>query len=151
MVGSVCRGIQRCIARFGQIINPVTKYIQLEEVLAIRDRIIDFSGGRKGILDFTLLHSAIERPKATFAGKDLYPNVFDKSTAYLHSLIQNHPFNDGNKRTAIAVTVLFLYINGYSLKHTRKEIVDLSLDIQKHKYKFDQISLWLKKHTNPIK
>lgn len=129
----------------------MTKYIQLEEVLAIRDRIMEITGGRKGILDFTLLYSAIERPKATFAGNDLYPTVFDKATAYLHSLIQNHPFNDGNKRTAVAVTLRFLYINGYILKTSRGEMVNFALDIQKHKVKFDSISAWLKKYSRRIK
>lgn len=111
---------------------------------------MEVSGGRKGILDFTLLHSAIERPKATFAGKELYPTIYDKASAYLHSLIQNHPFNDGNKRTATAVTIRFLYMNGYMLRASRKEIVRFILGIQKHEYKFEEISSWLKTHSRLI-
>lgn len=122
-------------------------YISLDEVLAIRDRIMSETGGRKGILDFTLLHSAIERPKATFSAQDLYPSIFDKAAALIHSLIQNHPFNDGNKRTALAVTVRFLFINGYILKAPHKAIIDFTLNIQKKKFRFEDISSWLQKHS----
>lgn len=126
-------------------------YLALEEVLAIRDTVMKETGGRKGILDFALFHSAIERPKATFGGEDLYPTIFDKAGALIHSLIQNHPFNDGNKRTALAVTVRFLYKNGYILIHPEEETIQFTLDVQKHKYKFAEISSWLKKHSRKIK
>lgn len=126
-------------------------FLTLDEVLAIRDAVMEETGGRKGILDFALLHSAIERPKATFAGEDLYPTIFDKAGALIHSFIQNHPFNDGNKRTALAVTVRFLYKNGYILIHPEEETVKFTLDIQKHKYKFVEISSWLKKHSRKRK
>ena len=109
------------------------------------------TGGRKGILDFTLLHSAIERPKATFVGIDLYPTLFDKAAALIHSLIQNHPFNDGNKRTALAVTVRFLAINGYQFTRELKLIVPFTLAIQHHKYVFEDISSWFKTHSRKIK
>ncbi len=121
-------------------------YLTIDEVLAIRDAVMEETVGRKGILDFTLLHSAIERPKATFAGEDLYPTIFDKAGALIHSFIQNHPFNDGNKRTALAVTVRFLYKNGYILIHPEDETVKFTLDVQKHNYKLADISSWLKKH-----
>ena len=125
-------------------------YITLEEVLAIRDLVMEETGGRKGILDFTLLHSAIERPKATFAGRDLYPTIFEKAAALIHSLIQNHPFNDGNKRTALSVTIRFLNLNGYKLPHDRDKLADFTLAIQHHKYKFEDITSFLKTHTKKI-
>lgn len=130
---------------------PPIRHIQIEEVLAIRDAVMRVTGGRRGILDFTLLHSAIERPKATFAGRDLYPNIFDKAAALIHSLIQNHPFNDGNKRTALAATVRFLHINGYKIRASHREIIDFTLKIQKKKYHFEDISSWLKKHTKKFR
>ena len=125
-------------------------YIQIDEVLAIRERILSESGGRRGVLDFTLLHSAVERPKATFGGVDLYPTLFEKAAALIHSLIQNHPFNDGNKRTALAATVRFLYINGYILDHPVDEIVQFTLKIQNKKYTFQQIANWLEKHCRKM-
>lgn len=125
----------------------MTVFLQLEEVLAIRDQVMEFTGGRKSILDFTLLHSAIERPKATFGGKDLYPTLFEKAAALIHSLIQNHPFNDGNKRTAFAVVARFLYLNGYNFIAQEREIIRFTLAIQHHKTHFEDIVHWLKKHA----
>lgn len=122
-------------------------YVTLDEVLAIRDKVMQETGGRKGILDFALLHSAIERPKATFAGRDLYPTIFEKAAALIHSLIQNHPFNDGNKRTALSVTVRFLYANGYKLPHDRDKLAKFTQDIQHHEYTFEDIVDFLKTHS----
>lgn len=127
----------------------MVRYLQLEEVLAIRDSIMEETGGRKGILDFTLLHSAVERPKATFAGQDLYPTIFDKTAALIHSLILNHPFNDGNKRTGLAIAVRFLYINGYRLKYSER-LAEFTLDIQKHRINLEEISIYLEKHSKII-
>lgn len=121
-------------------------FLSIEEVLAIRDAVMVDTGGRKGILDFTLLHSAIERPKATFDGLDLYPTIFEKAAALIQSLILNHPFNDGNKRTALAVTVRFLYVNGYIFIHPEDETVKFTLDIQTKKLPIEDISSWLQKH-----
>lgn len=125
----------------------MTRYLTLDDVLAIRDKVMEETGGRKGILDFPLLHSAIERPKATFGGEELYPKIFDKAAALIHSLIQNRPFNDGNKRTALSVTVRFLYINGYNLKHPEDETVQFTLDIQKKNTSLEKIADWLKTHS----
>lgn len=126
-------------------------YIGIEEVLAIHDRIITETGGKAGIFSFTLLHSSVERPKASFAAKDLYPTIFEKAASLIHSLILNHPFVDGNKRTALASCVRFLYMNGYSLDHPAKEeTIVFTLDIQNKKFKFSQISSWLKKHSKKI-
>ncbi len=76
------------------------KYLSAEQVLFIHSRLIDETGGSHGIRDTGLLQAAVERPKATFGGKDLYPDIFYKAAALLESLIKNHPFIDGNKRTA---------------------------------------------------
>ncbi len=107
---------------------------------------IKFSGGREGIFSFTLLHSATERPKATFGGNDLYPTIFEKAAALIHSLIQNHPFNDGNKRTALISMVRFLRLNGYVLKHPITSTVKFTLKIQKKKINFKEIVSWINKH-----
>src|SRR3989338_2780411 len=123
------------------------KYISIDEVLAIHYTIIKGFGGLPGIRDFGLLHSAIERPKASFGGEDLYPNIFEKAAALLHSLILNHPFLDGNKRTAYASCARLLIINSYQLKVTKIIIVSYILYIEKNKPSIQQISLWLKSKT----
>jgi death-on-curing protein len=77
--------------------------IQIEEVEKIHDILIEKFGGAKGIRDRGTLESALGRPFQTFDGEDLYPNPVDKAAAIFESIISNHPFVDGNKRTAYAL------------------------------------------------
>jgi len=122
-------------------------YPTLEQALFLHDDIVKDTGGSKGVRDFGLLHSAIERPKASFAGKDLYPTIFLKAAALLHSLTLNHPFIDGNKRTAVALTVRLFLINKRPLKAKQKKLIKLSLEIENKKKNIEQIADWLKKHA----
>ena len=122
-------------------------YLAIDEVIAIHERMLEIGGGRQGIRDFTLIHSAIERPKATFAQRDLYPTIWLKAAAIIQSLIRNHPFNDGNKRTGYFTTLRFLNQNGYDLKATKTEIIHFTLNIDVHRPDIENISSWLKKHT----
>jgi len=75
----------------------------------------------KGCRDFNLLESAVSRPFQTIFGNDGYPTIFEKGVALFHSLISNHPFHDGNKRTAVTGLYAFLLANGYYLALTNDE------------------------------
>lgn len=86
-------------------------YISFEFVLGIHDQLIDEYGGAKGLLNEGLLRSALEMPKACFNGKDVHRTIYDKTAAYLFHLIQNHPFLDGNKRTAAMIALVFFSSN----------------------------------------
>jgi len=123
------------------------RYLEIEEVLAIHEVMISKFGGRLPIHDFTMLHSAISRPQVTFAGKDLYPGLFEKAAALVHSLILNHPFDDGNKRTAIASCTRFLFINGYELRFKKAEAIKFTLDIEAKRINFEEIVSWFKRHS----
>lgn len=90
-------------------------YLTVDEVLKVHERLIEDHGGMKGIRDLGLLTSAIEMPKSAFGGEDLHPTVFDKAAAYLFHIAKNHPFIDGNKRSASFTSLLFLRINGIRL------------------------------------
>ncbi len=125
-------------------------YITIEECYLIHEKMIEIGGGRGGVRDFTLLHSAIERSKASFGGKDLYPDIWTKGAALIHSLIKNHPFNDGNKRTGFFTTLRFLNINGYDITASRKEIVEFALSIDVRNLNLEEIASWLKKHAKKI-
>ena len=118
-------------------------YVTVEEVYAIHQMMILVGGGRGDIHDFTLLHSAVERPKASFAGQDLYHSMWQKAAALLHSLVKNHPFDDGNKRTAYYATSRFLHINGYSLKATKKEIIPFMVSVDVKNLRLTTIAAWL--------
>lgn len=125
-------------------------FLGLDEVLAIHHDQIERYGGSHGIRDLELLISALARPQATFAGSDLYPDLFSKASALAHSLILNHPFVDGNKRTAIVSTARFLFINGFKLKMSDKELINLPLKINSKNLDQDQIGSWLKRHSKQI-
>ncbi len=123
----------------------MTQYslLDIEKVLYIHERIIAQTGGKQGVRDFALLHSALERCKATFGGEDLYPTLFDKASALLHSLVMKHAFLDGNKRTAYEVTKGFLYFNGYKITAPQDEIVRFCIAIDNEGIKGKFIVEWL--------
>ncbi|OBJ86497.1 type II toxin-antitoxin system death-on-curing family toxin [Mycobacterium asiaticum] len=81
--------------------------------------------------DFGLLESAVLRPQATAFGDDAYPTIHEKAAALLHSLARNHPFVDGNKRTAWAATAVFYQVNGYLIAHDLDpgQVVGLVIDV----------------------
>jgi len=87
------------------------KFLSLDEVLAIHERLIDKFGGARGIRDHGLLESALYRPQSGY-----YENLEQMATALFESLILNHPFVDGNKRVAFFSTDVFLRLNGYKLE-----------------------------------
>lgn len=86
-------------------------YPTLEKILEVHDQLIDEYGGLKGILNLSLLQSALATPKATFGVKDLHRTIYDKAAAYLFHITKNHPFVDGNKRTASMTALLFFSAN----------------------------------------
>ncbi len=91
------------------------RYLTLVEVLELHRRIIEQSGGALGVRDFGLLESAIAQPQMAFGGDDLYSSLTEKSAALGFSIIMNHPFVDGNKRTGHAAVETFLVMNGWKL------------------------------------
>ncbi|HSW88176.1 MAG TPA: type II toxin-antitoxin system death-on-curing family toxin [Candidatus Saccharimonadales bacterium] len=122
-------------------------YITLDTVLAIHDSMIENYGGSFGIRDLGLIQSALARPQSSFGGEDLYPSILDKASALFHSLLFNHAFVDGNKRTTFTTTARFLYINGYELSATDEELIEFPLRVENKHLSIEEISDWLKLHT----
>ncbi len=127
------------------------QYVDIEEVYQIHQAIIKRAGTKASIRDFALLHSAVERPKATYLEQDLYPTVFAKAAALLQSLCLNHSFTDGNKRIAWATAHRFLWLNGYHLFAEIKEGADFMVYVDNGKPELSEISSWLKRHSLAIK
>lgn len=125
-------------------------FITIDEVLIIHDKMLEVGGGRAGIHDFTLLHSAIERPKVQFSGQYLYTSIWLMAAALLHSLVKNHPFEDGNKRTAYFSTMRFLYKNRYNLSAKDSEAVKFMVEVDVKNTTLEQIASWLKNHSKKI-
>ena len=87
-------------------------HLDVEAVLAIHAEVLSAHGGRRGLRDRALLESAVAAPQATQGGEPLLRNVVEVAAAYLFYLCRNHPFIDGNKRTALAACLVFLQANG---------------------------------------
>ncbi|HSM83506.1 MAG TPA: type II toxin-antitoxin system death-on-curing family toxin [Nodosilinea sp.] len=100
-----------------------------EEVLLLHTDQIATFGGTTGVRDQGLLDSALAQPQATFDGELLHPTLADQAAAYLYHLSRNHPFIDGNKRTAFAVTESFIETNGYRLTLTDDEAYELTMQV----------------------
>lgn len=116
------------------------KYLTLEEVLEMHDAFIEKFGGLKGIRDVNLLLSAIETPRSAMFGEDLYPTIYDKAAAYLFHIVQNHPFNDGNKRTGFGVAYLFLKANKEAILFSDEAFENLIVEVAQGKRTKDEIA-----------
>ena len=121
-----------------------------KDVLILHELSIQSYGGSHGIRDIGLPEGAIARPFQTFGGEDLYPTVYDKAAALGESLIINHPFLDGNKRTGILAVAAFLLESGFEINSSEEELYNFTIDISTGKLKFDDIFLWLKNNTQSL-
>lgn len=117
--------------------------IKQEDVLRIHRLLIDQFGGSHGVRDESSLNSAINRPFATFDQQELYPEPVDKAAAILESIVTNHPFIDGNKRTGYVIARLFLLKSGLDIKATQEEKYEMVIAVSKGEWKFDQIKDWI--------
>lgn len=117
--------------------------ISIKEVEIIHNILIDKFGGAKGIRDMGLLESALARPFATFDGTDLYSSPIEKAAAIMESIVINHPFIDGNKRTAYTFMRLILLEYKLDIAATQEEKYKFVIAASKGKYKFDEIKSWI--------
>lgn len=123
------------------------RYLTLVEVLALHRQIIEQSTGALGIRDLGLLESAIAQPYMTFSSEDLYPTVIDKAVALGFSIIMNHPFVDGNKRTGHAAMETFLILNGLEIRASVDEQEQVILAVASGVIKREAFTTWLQQHT----
>ncbi|TVQ61885.1 MAG: type II toxin-antitoxin system death-on-curing family toxin [Spirulina sp. DLM2.Bin59] len=105
------------------------RYLTLDEVMSLHRQILKQSEGTAGVRDLGSLESAIAQSMMTFGGEDLYPTLVDKAAALGFSLVMNHPFVDGNKRTGHAAMETFLVMNDLEIfaPVDEQELVILSL------------------------
>ncbi len=125
----------------------MTQYLTPEQVLFLHSRLIAETGGGQGIRDLGMLLSALGRPQATFDGKELYPDLISKAAGLMDSLVRNHPFVDGNKRTAITAAALFLRFNGYRLVVENDEMVRFTLACAQSQRSLDEITDWFRQYS----
>jgi death-on-curing protein len=123
------------------------RYLTLSEVLELHHRVIAQSGGALGVLNLGALESALAQPRITFGGQELYPGVIEKASALGFSLIQNHPFVDGNKRTGHASMEIFLVLNDYEIHVSVDEQEHIVLDVASGKMDLPTFLAWLRLHV----
>jgi death-on-curing protein len=126
-------------------------YLTAKQVLFIHSRLVAETGGSHGVRDLGLLESAVARPRATFDGKELYPDLFTQAAALMDSLINNHPFVDEDKRTGVTAAGLFLQINSWKIIVSPKKLESCTLRVATGKLKVPRLADWLRNNTTPVK
>jgi len=129
---------------------PVLRYLSLAEVLELHRRITAASGGATALRDLGALESAVAQPRASFAGEDLYPDLASKATALAFSLINNHPFVDGNKRVGHAALETFLVLNGHELDAAVDASEQIILAVAGGAASREELLDWIRAHLAPI-
>lgn len=124
-----------------------TLYPTLEEALYLHDVLIQRFGGKSGVLDKGLLESALARPRSGY-----YRSISEQAAALMQSLAMNHPFVDGNKRVAFALTAVFLKLNGLKLSVEAKEGVRfIEITLITERASLATITDWIEAHVQQVR
>ena len=113
---------------------------QLEEVFILSS----------GVRDENLLASAVNTPFQTFMGNDLYPSIYDKAAQLCYGIANNHPFTDGNKRTALHSMYVYLIINGFDIMATQQDVENMIIDVASGNMTNTELAQWLRENTVEI-
>jgi len=122
-------------------------FLTTEHVLAIHRRMIEEFGGDPEVRDFGLLESAVGLPAATFGGAFLHDGLPAMAAACLFHLCKNHPFVDGNKRTALVASEVFLELNGLRLSATNRELLGLTLKVAAGECSKADVTAFFRRHA----
>lgn len=123
------------------------KFLSKETILAFHRDQIETFGGSHGIRDEALLESALAQPQASFGGEYVHDSIFEMAAAYGFHICQNHPFYDGNKRTALIAMYIFLYVNGYRIVADKKSLYAIMIDVASGNVKKDELAEYLDDQT----
>ncbi len=121
--------------------------ISIEQALKIHTIAIEKFGGANGVRDIGGLGSALARPFQTFEGEGLYSTIFEKAAAIGESLIMNHPFIDGNKRSGYLLMEALLRYEGYKITASDEHLYNFVINISTGSISFEEIVGWLKNNT----
>jgi death-on-curing protein len=123
------------------------KYLSLEEILRLHFQVIEDFGGSHGIRDEGRLKSVVNAPKQIAFGQEQYPSLYDKAAVYLRNIIGDHPFSDGNKRTAITVCGIFLTRNGASIIVEPQKLEFFAVQVATEHLDIKEIASWLEAYS----
>ena len=120
--------------------------LTVSEVIELHEKLIAATGGSHGIRDVGLLESAVLGCYQSFGDTDLYPSIIDKAARMAYTVCNNHPFIDGNKRTAVTSMLVILRLNDVIPIYTQQELIDLGLGIANGSIEYVDIIAWLTNH-----
>ena len=126
-------------------------YLTLENILLLHEVSIKEFGGSRGIRDMGLLESAVMQSQQSFGGSDLYPTLWDKTSILTYALYKNHPFIDGNKRTAALAMLTFTDLNGYEISVAKGEIHGIILKVADGTTSRETLTQWIETYSQTIK
>ncbi len=124
-------------------------WIRQDTALRIHEEELMLHGGPEGVRDLGLLESALARPKNLFANSGQGLSLARLAASYAKGIVANHPFVDGNKRTAFTVSVTFLKLNGLELTATKEDRVLTFWGLTAGEITEDQLALWFEHNTAP--
>lgn len=127
------------------------RYLSKEQILLLHSMIVDETGGTHGVREHHTILSAEQLPQQTAFGKELYPTIFLKAAVYTRTIIMNHPFIDGNKRTGMVSAFVFLEWNGYVSITKEGGVEEFAFEIIQKRLSLEKIADWFKKHSKKIK
>lgn len=108
--------------------NKSTVFLSVEDVLFVHNDQIFNYGGEASIRQLPLLESAVSQPEQSFGDKYLHEDIYEMAAAYLYHICQNHPFADGNKRSALSAALVFLELNNISIVDPEGKLYQLTID-----------------------
>ena len=123
------------------------KRLTKTQILKMHSLLIQKTGGSNGVRDEGLLDSALNLPFQSFDGEDIYKTIQAKAARLGFSLINNHPFVDGNKRIGILVMLVFLEINGIEIICTDEELIELGLGVADGSVSYKDLLNWIIDHS----
>jgi len=115
-----------------------------EIIIDIHQKMIERTGGSKGIRDLGMLNSAVNSIYQTFDGKDLYPSIIEKASRLCFTLNMNHAFIDGNKRIAMHMLALFLRMHDIDFKPSNQEVIRVGLALASNQMNYEELLKWVK-------
>jgi death on curing protein len=124
-------------------------WIRQDVVLAMHEEALMFHGGPEGVRDLGLLDSALSRPRNLFAYSEEAPSLCRLAAAYAKGIVANHPFVDGNKRAAFAVSLTFLRLNGLEVTASKEDRVVTFWSLADGTLSEEQLALWFERNTAP--
>lgn len=121
------------------------RYLTLSELIYINGRVLDnekIATGKQKVRDISLLEAAALRPSSSAFGEDAYPTLREKAAALVHSIARNHPFTDGNKRTAAVAAVFMFAVNGERIVWDQADALNVIIRVAENGWTVDQLAAW---------